>query len=97
MEQALVPPEAETRFDFKRTPLPFEKLHKNVVLKGRITEEGVVTDLAVFHGLSAEMDAEAKLAFSKWIFKPATKAGKPVSVDILVGIPSDPPKGGAAK
>jgi hypothetical protein len=97
MEQALVPPEAETRFDFKRTPLPFEKLHKNVVLKGRITEEGVVTDLAVFHGLSAEMDAEAKLAFSKWTFKPATKAGKPVSVDILVGIPSDSPKGGAAK
>ncbi len=93
MEQALVPPEAETRFDFKRTPLPFEKLHKFVILKGRIDEDGKVTDLKVFHGLSDEMDAAAKLAFSQWTFKPAVKAGKPVVIDILVGIPSDPPKG----
>jgi Gram-negative bacterial TonB protein C-terminal len=96
MEQALVPPEAETRFDFKRTPLPFEKLHKYVILKGRIDEEGKVADLKVHRGLSNEMDAAAKLAFSQWTFKPAVKAGKPVSIDILVGIPSDPPKGAAA-
>jgi hypothetical protein len=95
MEAALVPPEAETRSDFKRTALPFEKQHKFVVLKGRITEEGEVADLKVYQGLSDEMDAAAKLAFSKWTFKPATKGGKPVSVDILVGIPSDPPKGAA--
>jgi hypothetical protein len=92
MEAALVPPEAETRFDFKRTPLPAEKLHKSVILKGRITEDGVVADLKVFQGLSDEMDAAAKLAFQKWTFRPAMKAGKAVSVDILVGIPSDPPK-----
>jgi uncharacterized membrane protein YgcG len=92
LEQALVPPEAETRFDFKRTPLPPEKLHKSVILKGRIGEDGVVTDLKVFQGLSTEMDAAAKLAFSKWTFKPAMKSGKSVSVDILVGIPSDAPK-----
>jgi hypothetical protein len=42
------------------------------------------------------MDAAAKLAFSQWTFKPAVKAGKPVSIDILVGIPSDPPKGATA-
>jgi hypothetical protein len=92
MEQALVPPEAENRFDFKRTALPFEKQHKYVILKGQINEEGVVTDLKVFQGLSDEMDAAAKLAFSKWTFRPAMKAGKAVSIDILVGIPSDPPK-----
>jgi TonB family protein len=96
MDQALVPPEAETRFDFKRTPLPFEKLHKFVILKGRIDEDGKVTDLKVFRGLSDEMDAAAKLAFSKWTFKPAMKGGKPVNIEILVGIPSDPPKGAAA-
>ncbi len=77
----------------KRTPLPFEKLHKFVILKGRIGEDGKVSDLKVFHGLSDEMDAAAKLAFSQWTFKPAVKAGKPVGIDILVGIPSDPPKG----
>jgi Gram-negative bacterial TonB protein C-terminal len=95
MEQALVPPEAETRFDFKRTPLPFEKQHKFVILKGRIGEDGAVTDLKVYQGLSEEMDAAAKLAFSKWTFKPAMKGGKPVSIDILVGIPSDAPKAAA--
>ena len=96
MEQALVPPEAETRFDFKRTPLPFEKQHKYVILKGRISEDGAVNDLKVYQGLSEEMDAAAKLAFSKWTFKPAVKGGTPVSIDILVGIPSDPPKPAAA-
>jgi len=96
MEPALIPPEAETRFDFKRTQLPPEKLHKSVILKARIGDDGVVADLKVFQGLSDEMDAAAKLAFSRWTFKPAMKAGKPVSVDILVGIPSDTPKGGAS-
>jgi hypothetical protein len=97
MEQALIPPEAETRFEFKRTPLPPEKLHKFIILKGRINEDGTVADLKVFQGLSEEMDAAAKLAFSRWTFKPAVKAGKPVSIDILVGIPSDAPKGGVSK
>jgi hypothetical protein len=96
MEPSLIPPEAETRFDFKRTQLPPEKLHKSIILKARIAEDGAVADLKVFQGLSDEMDAAAKLAFSRWTFKPAMKAGKPVSVDILVGIPSDAPKGGAS-
>jgi len=92
MEEPLVPPEADTRFDFKRTPLPFEKLHKYVILRGRIDEEGKVADLVVYQGLSVEMDSAARQAFSQWTFRPATKSGKAVSVDILVGIPSDPPK-----
>jgi Gram-negative bacterial TonB protein C-terminal len=91
MEEAIVPPEAETRFDFKRTPLPPDKVHKYVILKGRIDEEGKVTDLVVHQGLSAEMDAAAKQAFSQWTFKPAMRGGKAVSIDVLVGVPSDPP------
>jgi len=94
MEQAIVPPEAETRFDFKRTPLPPDKVHKYVILKGRIDEEGKVTDLELHQGLSREMDAAAKQAFSQWTFKPAMRGGKPLSIDILVGIPSDPPAKG---
>jgi Gram-negative bacterial TonB protein C-terminal len=95
MEAPLAPPEADSRFDFKRTPLPPEKLHKYVILKGHIGEDGAVSDLKVFQGLSDQMDAAAKAAFAKWTFRPAMKAGKPVSVDILVGIPSDAPKAGA--
>jgi len=96
MEEAIVPPEPETRFDFKRTPLPFDKLHKYVILQGRISEEGKVTDLVVHQGLSDEMDAAAKRAFSQWTFKPAVRGGKAISIDILVGVPSDPPKQPAA-
>jgi TonB family protein len=92
MEQGIVPPDAETRFDFKRTPLPPEKLHKYVILKGKITEEGKVTELEVHQGLSDEMDAAAKQAFSRWTFRPAMQGGKAISIDILVGVPSDPPK-----
>jgi hypothetical protein len=91
MEEAIVPPEPLLRFDFKRTPLPFEKQHKYVILQGRISEEGKVTDLVIHQGLSAEMDAAAKQAFSQWTFKPAIRGGKPISIDILVGVPSDPP------
>jgi len=91
MEEAIVPPEPLLRFDFKRTPLPFEKQHKYVILQGRISEEGNVTNLVVHQGLSDEMDAAAKQAFSQWTFKPAIRGGKPISLDILVGVPSDPP------
>ena len=92
MEEGIVPPDAETRFDFKRTPLPPEKLHKYVILKGKINKEGKVTDLEVHQGLSDEMDAAAKQAFGQWTFRPAMQGGKAISIDILVGVPSDPPK-----
>jgi hypothetical protein len=91
MEEAIVPPEPELRFDFKRTKLPPEKQHKYVILQGRIGEDGKVADLVVHQGLSEEMDAAAKQAFSQWTFKPAIRGGKPISIDILVGVPSDPP------
>jgi hypothetical protein len=96
MEEAIVPPEPETRFDFKRTPLPLDKLHKYVILQGRIGEDGKVTDLVVHQGLSDEMDAAAKQAFSQWTFKPAVRGGKAIGIDILVGVPSDPPPKAAA-
>ena len=93
MEEAIVPPEPLLRFDFKRTPLPLDKQHKYVILKGRIGEDGKVADLVLHQGLSPEMDAAAKQAFSQWTFKPAIRGGKPISIDILVGVPSDaPPK-----
>jgi outer membrane biosynthesis protein TonB len=33
------------------------------------------------------MDEAARLAFSRWKFKPAMRAGKPVAIELLVGIP----------
>jgi Gram-negative bacterial TonB protein C-terminal len=91
MEQGLVPPDAETRFDFKRLPVPFEKKNKPIVLKGVIKEDGTIGDLKVYQGIVTEMDEAARVAFSKFKFKPAMKEGKPVVVDMLVGIPTELP------
>jgi hypothetical protein len=89
LEQGLVPPDAETRFDFHRLPVPPEKAYKKIVLKGTLTGDGVVENLEVFQGVVPEMDAAARAAFGQWKFKPAMRDGKPVPVEILVGIPME--------
>lgn len=91
-ELPLVPPEAEERFDFKRVPLPPEKAHKSLILKGAINEDGKVADLKVYQGLAPVIDAAARKAFEQWKFKPAMRSGKPVRVEILVNIPMEVPK-----
>jgi hypothetical protein len=91
LEEGTLPPDAEARFDFQRQRLPAEKLHKLIVLRGTIREDGKVDNLQVYHGLLPEMDEAARRAFAQWKFKPAMHAGKAVAVEILIGIPSDPP------
>jgi Gram-negative bacterial TonB protein C-terminal len=87
LEQGLVPPDAEARFDFRRIPVPPEKAYKKIVLKGTLRDDGVVENLEVFQGVLPEMDAAARAAFGQWKFKPAMRDGKPVPVEILIGIP----------
>jgi hypothetical protein len=60
-----------------------------IILRGEIGEDGKPQNLEVFRGLSPEMDAAAQLAFSRWTFRPAMRSGKPVSVQILLGIPAE--------
>jgi hypothetical protein len=91
LEQGLLPPDPELRFDFRRLPLPPENAHRLILLKGLIREDGTVDLIQVYRSLLPPMDAAACLAFSRWKFKPAMREGKPVSVEILVGIPSDAP------
>jgi Gram-negative bacterial TonB protein C-terminal len=89
MEEGIVQPDVTTRFDFRRLPVPFEKKNKPIVLKGVIKEDGTVTDLKVYQGIVPGMDEAARVAFSRWKFKPAIREGKNVAVDILVGIPTE--------
>lgn len=88
LDQGLVPPDVESRFDFRRMPVPPDKARKMIVLKGIIRDDGTVESLQVYQSISPEMDAAAQLAFSRWKFKPAMRADKPVTVEILVGIPA---------
>jgi hypothetical protein len=89
IEEGLLPPDPELRFDFRRLPLPPENAHKLILLKGLIREDGTVDLVQVYRSLLPLMDEAARLALSRWKFKPATRGGQPVSVEILVGIPSD--------
>jgi Gram-negative bacterial TonB protein C-terminal len=91
LENPLIPPDVEMahRYDFKRIPVPVEKAHRSIVLKGIIATDGTVEHVTVYQGVSDKMDEAARLAFSKWHFKPAMRNGKPVEVHILVGIPPE--------
>lgn len=89
LDAGLVPPYVDLaqRFDFKRIPVPVEKSHRAIVLKGVIAVDGTVQRLVVYQGVIPDMDEAARIAFSRWHFKPAMRDGKPVEVEILVGIP----------
>jgi hypothetical protein len=88
MEPGLVPPDPdlESRYDFKRVSVPPGKGHKLIVLKGTLREDGTVEALEVYQGIVPEMDEAARLAFSRWKFRPAMRSGKPVALELLVGI-----------
>jgi TonB family protein len=62
-----------------------------IVLKGMLKEDGTVGDLTIYQSVVPAMDEAARIAFSRWKFRPATRDGKPVGVEILVGIPSEAP------
>jgi len=89
LEKPLVPPDVDLnqRFDFKRLPLPTDNSHRTIILRGVIGIDGSVQNLVVHQGVLQEMDEAARIAFSRWVFKPAMRDGKPVEVQILVGIP----------
>ena len=91
LESALIPPDAEARFDFQRLPVPREKAHKLIILKGIIREDGTVDQVQVYQSVVPQMDEAARLALSRWKFKPALRAGKPVTLEILVGISPEIP------
>jgi len=60
-------------------------------------EDGSITGLEVYQGIVPQMDEAARLAFSRWKFKPAMKAGKPVAIEILIGIPPESGPGGGSQ
>jgi hypothetical protein len=92
LEPTLLPPDPESKFDFQRLPVPADKAHKMIVLKGAMREDGTVEKLEVYQGVLPQMDEAARLAFSRWTFKPAMSAGKPLRIEILLGIPLRSPE-----
>jgi hypothetical protein len=62
-----------------------------IVLKGTLSDAGVAENMEVYQSVLPQMDEAARAAFSQWTFRPALRDGKPVSVEILVGIPTEDP------
>jgi hypothetical protein len=87
----LVPPQADSKYDFQRLALPPNKTGKLIILKGIVRADGLVDQIEVYQGVLQEMDDNARLAFSQWKFTPALRHSKPVSVQVLLGIPADVP------
>jgi len=57
-----------------------------VVLSMVVTSEGNTDQIHITHGIGYGLDEKAAEAVSKWKFQPATKDGKPVSVEIAVEV-----------
>ena len=91
LQNPILPPDADLaqRYDFKRLPLPPEKAQHTILLKGSIATDGSVQHVLVYQGVQQDMDEAARLALSKWHFRPAMRDGKPIEVEILVGIPPE--------
>jgi hypothetical protein len=89
--EGIVPPQAESKYDFKRLPVPNDKQGKLIILKGILRTDGFIDELQVYQSVVAEMDDNARLAFSQWKFKPALRESKAIPVQVLVGIPAELP------
>ncbi len=87
LEIAVAPPDPQEQFDFTRTPVPLEKRNKLIILHGLIREDGSVDELEVYQGVDPRIDRAALAAFQQWKFKPALRENRPISIEILVGIP----------
>ena len=62
------------------------KIEGKVFVQGVIDENGNVTEVSIFKGVSPDLDAEAMRAFSSVKFTPGKKDGKPVKVKMIVPI-----------
>jgi hypothetical protein len=85
------PPWPLVKYDFHRPPIVAYKRDSMIVLEGTIARDGSVKNLTLYQGVGAVADQAALAAFGKWKFHPAAGSdGKPLTVQMLVGIPATP-------
>jgi TonB family protein len=70
-----------------------ERVEGEVVLYAVIGKDGSVGEIQVVRGVEDLLDENSKSALAQWKFRPATKAGEPVEVEVIAHIPFRiPPK-----
>ena len=60
-----------------------------VVVQGLVTEAGRLEQTRIVHHGTADTDVAIETALAGWRFRPATRNGAPVSVEVLLAIPPD--------
>ncbi len=86
IQPPVTPPAVTEQYGFHHAPSQ-DPVKNMIILHGSISEDGSVGDLTVLQGFDSTTNAAACAAFRRWKFKPALRAGVPVALDILVGIP----------
>ena len=61
-----------------------------VVLYAIIRRDGTVSDVSVVEGVQERLDENARVALSRWRFRPATRNGSPVDLEAMITIPFRP-------
>ncbi len=70
-----------------------DRVEGEVVLYGVIAADGSVGQIQLVRGVDDQLDENAKSALAQWKFRPATKAGEPIDVEVIAHIPFHiPPK-----
>lgn len=62
------------------------KIEGVVTLSAVVTSKSDTTEIKVLHGRGYGLDEKAIEAVSQWKFRPATKDGKPVSVELAIEV-----------
>ena len=88
MQPPVAPPAAIDQFDFHRPPVAPDLGVTMIILHGHIREDGSVENLEILQGIEPTINDAARAAFARWKFRPALEDGKPVAVEILVGVPA---------
>jgi TonB family protein len=68
-----------------------EHVEGEVVLYAVIRSDGSVDSIQLVRGIDDQLDANAMQALSQWKFRPATKQGTPVDLEVIVHIPFHAP------
>ena len=64
-----------------------QNVEGEVVLYAIIRADGSVDSLQLVHSVDPVLDANAKSAFSQWKFRPATKGGVPIDLEVIAHVP----------
>jgi TonB family protein len=69
-----------------------DRVESTVVLYGVIRSDGSMGNLPILVGFDSVLDENARAALEKWHFRPGTRNGIPVDVEIVVHVPFRVPR-----